>query len=454
VKKPSWALFLLLLVSCAPVETTPATRVPEPVQPTSAPVETPGLPPSDAATAAGGCLPSYAEPDPVVTMDRPGLLWGVEAADFNDDGWADIVVWRAEFQSGDAFEIDILLNDGAGNLVVGTEDVFVGNVPRVVEGRELVIADFNGDRRPDLFFADQGMDRDPFPGHQNTLVLSAPDGKMVDASGNLPQQSDQTHSAAAADIDSDGDVDLWVGNLGGGGVRPQLLINDGAGVFVPDNSRIPNEHLDGAINWYTSAAFADINSDGSPDLILGQGNPSRDSHVLVNDGAGRFYDAGTPLPRSFFYPAPQVVEIQAADIDGDELPDIVLSDTRNDYSGKYIQVNINNGDNTFRDETETWLVQVTAGSWVIWLDLLDIDMDGDVDLIESPMGGSKPNVYLNVAGRAFSRTSHTFNISSANLFAFVDLDNDGLLDVVWSHPPCEGGACPETHHIVRAYGCP
>ena len=53
-------------------------------------------------------------------------------------------------------------------------------------------------------------DTDPFPGYQNTLILSAPGGKLVDATGNLPQVYDYTHSAAAADVDGDGATDLYV----------------------------------------------------------------------------------------------------------------------------------------------------------------------------------------------------------------------------------------------------
>ena len=49
----------------------------------------------------------------------------------------------------------------------------------------MVIADFNGDRVDDIFVADHGYDAYPFPGYQNTLVLSAPGGKLVDATDNL-----------------------------------------------------------------------------------------------------------------------------------------------------------------------------------------------------------------------------------------------------------------------------
>ena len=118
--------------------------------------------------------------------------------------------------------MEILLNDRQARLRLGTAEVFAGRVPSITEGRHLLLPDLNEDARSDLLFADQGMDTNPFPGYQNTLMLSAPGGKLVHGTANLPQQWDQTHSAAAADSNADVDMDLYVGNLGGGG-RPLVL---------------------------------------------------------------------------------------------------------------------------------------------------------------------------------------------------------------------------------------
>jgi hypothetical protein len=91
--------------------------------------------------------------------------------------------------------------------------VFLGPLPGIDVPREIVVADFNGDGNPDLFVADHGLDDEPWPCHQNTLILSAPGGKLVNATSFLPQQLDMTHSADAADIDGDGDQDLYIGNM-------------------------------------------------------------------------------------------------------------------------------------------------------------------------------------------------------------------------------------------------
>jgi hypothetical protein len=87
------------------------------------------------------------------------------------------------------------------------------------------------------------------------LILSAPGGRIVDATANLPQVSDNSGSACAADVNHDGHPDIYVGNLYSAGlVPPRLLINDGTGHFSVGGS-LPPELTDPAFPVrYTSCA--------------------------------------------------------------------------------------------------------------------------------------------------------------------------------------------------------
>ena len=395
------------------------------------------------------CLPRFAEAQFLLELERPSGLDMVGSGDLNGDGWKDLVVGRLDFGTTRTFEIDILLSDGRGHLREGTSQLFSGPVPRVQHPREIVIADFNGDGRTDIFVADHGQDAPPFPGYQNTLVLSTAGGRMMDATSNLPQQSDFTHSATAADIDGDGDVDLYVGNLGP--EPPEILLNNGTGGFEVAVGLLPPAQRDLSKNWYTTCEFADVNNDTFPDLILGQGDPNRDSHVLLNDGTGHFSKMGTPLPPTLFAPNQQLLDIKAADISGDGYLDLFLSDTRSTYSGRYIQILINNGDGTFRDETAARLPQSTNwDTWIRFLDVVDLDYDGDVDIVGHAMAGEGHPFYLNDGRGHFSLWDNGFEIHS-HVFALLDATGDRRRDIVrgWS----AGDGEPEQYFLFRDMGC-
>jgi hypothetical protein len=378
----------------------------------------------------------------------------MRASDLNGDGWPDVVSWSGSFQTGNTYELDILLNDGTGHLTLGTSQVFAGTIPSVMEGRELVLADFNGDGRADIFIADQGQDTPEGLGYQNTLVLSAPDGRLVDATSNLPEQSDFSHSATAADIDSDGDIDLFVGNIWGqSDTPPQILVNtDGTGVFAVAAGRLPFPVEDNDFGAYTASAFVDVNNDSSPDLILGDagddldGGP--DSLVLLNNGSGYFSYLDDAIPAKPFALSDIVLDIDAMDIDSDGYLDLILVYTREEYIGRYIQLLINNQDGTFRDETALRLPQSDNNDpWIIRLDVIDIDGDGHEDIMAAPLGGEEPLFHLNNGDGTFRSLPNVFNIETGDLFTFLDLDQNGFLDVVWSWG--DGSI-----YIVRSLECP
>jgi hypothetical protein len=424
-------------------------------------VTAPGSTVRSETASSWACLPHYSEPEHILNLYPPTDLHHVVSADFNGDGWPDVVLARAYWQSTETFELDVLLNDGGGNLVLGTSEVFSGTVPSVMDARELVLADFNGDGRPDIFFADQGMDAPPSPGYQNTLVLSAPGGRLVDATGNLPQQSDFTHSAAAADIDGDGDVDLYIGNTWGQtDFPPQIWLNvGGTGVFAVASGRLPFPVEDNDYGAYTTSEFVDVNNDTFPDLILGdagddlEGGP--DSLVLLNDGTGHFSILADAIPSKPFSETDSAMDIDATDLNGDGYEDLLIAFTKWDYVGRYIQVLINNQDGTFRDETSTRLPQSDNNDpWIVWVYLLDLDMDGHLDIVASTVGGQEPLFYLNNGDGTFRPLPNVFNIGTGGPFTFLDVDQDGYLDVLWAYPALYGQTCPEQHFIVRALGCP
>lgn len=150
--------------------------------------------------------------------------------------------------------------------------------------RKSIVADFNGDGRPDIFVACHGYDTVPYPGETNKIVLSQPGGGYVtrDASADVGFN----HGAAAADLNGDGKIDVIVVNNFDPD-RAYVLLNDGTGTFTREASgRLPPAIRAG--NYY-SVELVDINEDGQLDLILGGHEfDAAPTMVFINPGSNNF----------------------------------------------------------------------------------------------------------------------------------------------------------------------
>jgi hypothetical protein len=418
-----------------------------------------GVSPPIVATTPSGCLPRYSEPQFILTVNETsafGYEPFVTSADFNGDGLEDVVITKMTFQTFETYELDILLNDGNGSLMLGTSSVFLGTPPAVQHPAQVVTADLNGDGVSDIFVADSGNDSPPHPGFQNALALSSPDGKLVDATQNLPQQNDMTHSACAADIDADEDIDLYVGNVWGQNDHdPQVLLNDGDGKFSVGENCLP-PLVDLSQNGYTTCEFSDVNNDDAPDLILGDAgegftneHSTPDSEVLLNDGTGVFTRLPNAMPPKSSDSSDIAHDIQPVDLNGDAYVDLFIVYERQPSQGSYIQALVNNQDGTFRNETSSRLEPLDRQVWIRSLELRDLDRDGDPDLLARPWDPDNPNplLFLNDGNGIFSWQPFDFGLWSL-YYTFLDLDGDGGHDLVFA--TC---APPEDIYVIRDLGC-
>src|SRR5262249_51919060 len=155
----------------------------------------------------------------------------------------------------------------------------------------------------------------------------------------------------AADVDGRGVMGLVLFNVWSQSRTPlQLFMNDGTGRFSIDNSRLPPALMDPSRsdNFFTVGTFIARQGSDRPDLVL-VGAPGTTSVLLRNDGSGHF-TSGAPLPPPPRGGSPQ--GIAAADLDGDGQVDLVIAYalSTNPFAGSYVQILMNNGDGTFRDE--------------------------------------------------------------------------------------------------------
>jgi hypothetical protein len=282
--------------------------------------------------------------------------------------------------------------NGSGGTFVDS-----GQVRGTNNGTQAVIlADLDGDGDLDLFEGNYGGYT---PGKRNRVYLNDGAGNLVD-SGQL-LDTDDTFGADAADYDGDGDIDIAAINLG---QQMRLYKNDGSGVFSLDQSLSPGLATDGR--------FADVDGDGDPDLIVVVlGSPDR---IFLNDGSGVFSDSGQRLGTDS-----RTLSVVVGDVDNDGDIDFIEGNDSRERNVVYL----NDGSGTFSASSQLLTTNRTNGAA-----LGDVDGDGDLDLIEGVSSGSV--LRLNDGSGDFSGGSTTLTNSRIYQVALADVDGDGDLDLV------------------------
>lgn len=174
---------------------------------------------------------------------------------------------------------------------------------------DAVLADLNGDKRPDLFVANGNYAPRDLSELADQLWLNQ-NGQLVAA--ELPVDNINSSCVKALDVDHDGDLDLFVG----GHVRPSrfplaeesfLLINDG-------KARFTRKSL-GTLGLVTDAVATDLNKDGWPDLVVvGEWMPVT---VLLNE-RGQLKPQTQPALSGWW------TRVEKADLDGDGDDDLIV----------------------------------------------------------------------------------------------------------------------------------
>lgn len=174
--------------------------------------------------------------------------------------------------------------DDKGSWADHTKEI-LADATGCVLPRKVVIADFNGDGRPDVFFACHGFDAPPFPGEHPRILLSQQDGSYKN---KLMDFNCFCHGAAAADFGQNGFADIVVADfLGGKGAY--FLKNNKDGTFTVEDDRLPSSiKYKGAI---FSVEIVDMNSDGKLDVWLAGSEKDWPTSFFINDGSNSFANA-------------------------------------------------------------------------------------------------------------------------------------------------------------------
>jgi hypothetical protein len=336
------------------------------------------LPPG--AMEPGSSFPRWHDRAPELGVAVVDLAGGAAMDDFDGDGLLDLVTSTWDPCGG----MKAFRNDGRG----GFEEVSSRwGLDSQWGGLNLVHGDYDGDGRLDLLVLRGAWMGEP--GRiRNSLLRNEIDGegggfRDVTREAGVAEPAHPTQTAAFADYDGDGDLDLYVGAEDpdpADRYPSQLFRNDGDGTFsdVTAAAGVANYRFAKAVTW------GDYDDDGDPDLYVSNIGPNR---LYRNDGRGRFTDVAPSLG----------------------------------------------------------VTRPEGRSFVSWF--FDYDNDGDLDLFvadyESPVPAvaahyfgitpvpNKPHLYRNDGGR-FTEVSSDAGLARPMLpmgSNYGDLDNDGYPDI-------------------------
>ena len=285
-------------------------------------------------------------------------------------------------------------------------DFEIGKGPAVPQSTQMVLADFDGDGRSDLFVVDLN---DP----NDTLAFADGKGSFMTPL-TLPLG---IKGVRVGDFDGDGKADIASSDSTTGNLA--VRIGKGDGTFL---APITTATAAG----YSYGITGDVNGDGKLDAIVQnfrQGAPSFSIMTLLGDGKGGFAAASTTnIPVTLGYFA-------LGDVDGDGKVDLAMVYEQANNFTPALKVLPGNRDGTWQAPVSAALPGVTSSLGIYSILLRDTDGDAKADVFVGDRNAV--SLFLSTGGGAVQPKTLVKGVTgvAGSRFALGDWNGDGKVDL-------------------------
>ena len=246
---------------------------------------------------------------------------------------------------------------------------------RSAEGPKMAFGDVNGDGEIDVFIGSA-------KGFVSSLFIQK-NKKFTKSNTTVfdRQKSAEDAESVFFDADNDGDLDLYVcsgsveASKYSANYLDKLYLNDGKGNFSLSPLLLPTKE---GFHSTSTVTVADIDNDGDLDLFVGErtipnayATPGS-GYLLVNDGKGNFTESSATLAPDF-KDLGMITDATFVDLNNDNFKDLVVV-------GEFMGIQVfENHSGKFTITKDKTLAKLKG--WWNTIEQADLDNDGDLDLI-------------------------------------------------------------------------
>ncbi len=247
--------------------------------------------------------------------------------------------------------------------------------------------------------------------------------------------ANNTMDVESADMDGDGDLDLI---LASEFVRNLYISNLGNLAYSANNynrfNGVGYKQFSGQDS--EDIAIADFDQDGFLDvLFVSEDSPG---HELFFNRGNATFELST-----YRFPASVANALAVTDLNGDDYPDVIIGNNGQN------QVFINQKNKYFSEATSSYFPDNDDATQD--LKLIDIDLDGDLDLVEGIERGGN-NIYIFDSNRFLAANDRLPNFGTAvetRKVAVGDINDDGYPDLFYCNVSWRPGVDPQDRLLVN-----